>query len=131
MCQDDTFFQLSLLAQAGVLVLAVAMAVAVSWAAWRLGRRANWPTRLLVALGAFLIFEWLSPQVFYLWYRVHIPDLPLQWVIGPWPRPGAAVEVLLFQTPGSLSAHGRAGLGWALILALLALGRFRAPPRHL
>ncbi|MEM7742078.1 MAG: hypothetical protein AAF409_00090 [Pseudomonadota bacterium] len=130
MYDGDTFFHLSLIGRIGLVALSGAMATLVLWAAWRLGHQAHWPTRLLVALGAFVLFEWLAPQIHYLWYRQVIEGLPLQWVIS-WPRPVAAAEVLLLQSGTSLSAHGRAMLGWGLIAVLVIGGRFRPPPSHL
>lgn len=120
MYAEDTFFHLSLTGRVGLVVISGAMGALCLWGAWALGRRARWPARVLAGLGIFCVFEWLAPQVHYLWYRQVIDGLPLQWVIGRWPDPSAVWRVMGFQTPPSLSAHGRAGLGWTVLVVAIA-----------
>jgi len=69
------------------------------------------------SLALFWLFIWLSPQVYYMYYRMIIPDLPLQWVIWPPENPLTAFKYLFFQGPQNLSAHGQGLLGWWLIVA--------------
>lgn len=112
---QDSLFTLSNLQIAGVLALALLQAGIAAWAVLRAGRGRCWWVRLVLAFTAIWLFEWLSPQVFYTYYRSIIPGLPAQWVIGWPPGPGALLALVTFQGPASLSAHGRAALAWALI----------------
>lgn len=125
MYAEDTFFHLSLVGRIGLVVISGAMAAIALWATWRLTRSIRWPARVLAALGMFCVFEWLAPQAHYLWYTQVIDGLPLQWVIGAWPDPSAVWRVMGFQEPASLSAHGRAGLGWALVAIAVLAGRWK------
>lgn len=87
--------------------------VAASWLISR-GRRLG--LRLLIGLVLFVLFVWLSPQIYYQYYRLIIDGLPAQFVIG-WPRGAAHIaELLLFQAEENLSAHGQGLLGWALLV---------------
>lgn len=131
MYDGDTFFHLSLTGRIGLVLISAMMEALALWGCWRLTRWARWPSRLLGALGIYVVFEWLAPQVHYLWYMMVIDGLPLQWVIGPLPRPGVVWEIMGFQAPASLSAHARAVLGWACVLTALLAGRHGqdGPPR--
>lgn len=112
----DSFFTLSPSGQAGLMLLSAALAVAMIALARRLpGPR---PVRTLTALAAFAAFVWLSPQVYYTYYRAIIPGLPAQWVIQTL-DPGETIRLLTFRDGTSLSAHGRGVLGWAMIAAAL------------
>ena len=130
MYEGDTFFHLAPLARAGLVLLSAALAALTLGGTWLLVRRAHWPTRLLAALGAFVAFEWLSTQVYYLYYLLVFEGLPPQWVITWYPNPVAAAETLLFLGKATLSDHGRALLGWILIAVMLGFGRFRPPICH-
>ena len=117
---SDTFFHLSLTGRVGLVVISGAMAVLSLWAAWAASRSQTLPVRPVIGIAIFCAFEWLAPQVHYLWYRQVIDGLPLQWVIDPWPRVlEAPWRVMGFQEPASLSAHSRGALGWALLLVAL------------
>ena len=110
--------------------ISLLLALLVLLATWSLARRRRIVTRLLAGLGVIVVFEWLSPQIHYLWYMAVIDGLPLQWVIPAYPRPIAAWEVLSLQLPASLSAHGRAVLGWMVIATALAAPWIRLPRSH-
>ncbi len=75
--------------------------------------------RITVAIVSFTLFVWLSPQIYYAYYRMIIPDLPSQWVIGRSPEAGAVVTLLSFTGPATLSAHARGVLGWCLLATVL------------
>ncbi len=121
---NDSLFTLSGLQIAGVLGLAGVQAGAVLWSMRGLVRTLRWPQRFAAAIVAIWLFEWLSPQVFYTYYRAIIPGLPAQWVIGWPPSPSDLMLLAVFQSPPSLSAHGRAVLFW--LLAAVALWPRRA-----
>ncbi|MEM0948800.1 MAG: hypothetical protein AAGK37_15475 [Pseudomonadota bacterium] len=115
----DSLFTLTPLQVAGVVALAALLAALALSASWRMMRGRRWPVRLALAALAFWLFEWLAPQVFYTYYRVIIPSLPAQWVIGWLPGPAALGELLTFQGQTSLSAHSRGVLGWLLVASAL------------
>lgn len=117
MYNQDSFFDLSAWGQVGLAALSLTLFVAVVAASWRLLHRRGLMLRVVGALGLFWLFVWLSPQVYYMYYRMIIPDLPLQWVI--WPPHGAAkpAQMLMFSYRDTLSAHGQGILGWGVIVA--------------
>ena len=119
MYESDSFFTLTGSGQVGLaclsLVLAVGMLALTLWLAR--GR-----ARIMSAFGLFFLFVWLSPQVYYVYYRMIIDGLPQQWVIGA-PRWGEAFGYLTFTGPGSLSAHGQGLLGWLMIGLALFRGK--------
>lgn len=120
MYEGDSFFTLTLAGQAGLavlsLVLTAAMVLLTLVAAP--GRRVWF--RVLVAVGLFHAFVWLSPQVYYTYYRAIIPGLPLQWVIGQLPGVEETARLLLFMARDTLSDHGKGVMGWVMLLAALA-----------
>ncbi|MEM7058660.1 MAG: hypothetical protein AAF557_13795 [Pseudomonadota bacterium] len=130
MYDGDSFYTLGLAGQAGLLVLSLFLSIGTVWLAWRLSRRARWITRALIGLGVYVVFTWISPQVYYAYYLQIIDGLPVQWVVR-WP-PELAVAIVEFTFTGrfSLAAHGRGILGWMCILVPLAFGRFQPPVRH-
>ncbi|MEL7389083.1 MAG: hypothetical protein AAFN76_04815 [Pseudomonadota bacterium] len=128
MYNQDSLFDLSLWGRFGVLCISGTLFAFWLYAARRLlSDRPVW-MRLFGAFVLFWLFVWLSPQAYYMFYRLIIPDLPLQWVI--WPPEGLleTLRLLVFQGPATLSAHGKGLLGWALLVIpfLPALQRTRA-----
>jgi hypothetical protein len=117
MYSQDSFFDLSAWGQVGLALISLALFVMMVLLARRGLRHLSIWGRFLGALALFWIFVWASPQVYYMYYRMIIPDLPLQWVI--WPPKNALIpfEMLFFSYQPSLSAHGQGILGWAILLA--------------
>ena len=124
MYQDDSFFTLTQFGQVGLVSLSLILTVVVVVVLWRLtadryGIVRHWVVRLLVALVTFYVFEWLSPQIYYLYY-IFLLDVPWQMVIGVPPSPGSVLKLLAFGDNANLSYHARGLLGWLLIgLALI------------
>ncbi|MEO0820358.1 MAG: hypothetical protein AAF074_08025, partial [Pseudomonadota bacterium] len=83
----------------------------------------------LLGLALWWAFLWLSPQVYYTYYRAIIPGLPLQVVIRSPPTPGDALGLLTFTGEDSLSAHGRGVLGWGMLVTGGMAGRRAARRR--
>lgn len=126
MYSQDSFFDLSGWGQVGLIGISTLLFVLTLLVAkLLLSRQSTW-IRVLGALVLFWIFVWASPQVYYQYYRMIIPDLPLQWVIWPPPGPRVALEYLFFQGPQNLSAHSQGLLGWCL----MAVSLFRPFGRH-
>ena len=124
MYQDDSFFTLSGSGQVGLVLLSVILTILTLLAARRgtLGRPL-W-LRLAIAGAVFVLFVWLSPQVYYSYYRAIIPGLPSQWVIQSSPDLFETIRLLLFQSKASLSDHGKGVLGWLIVLAVVLPRRF-------
>ena len=76
-------------------------------------------SRLGAAYLGFWLFVWLSPQVYYQYYRLIFDGLPVQWVVGR-PELGEAMRLLTFTGPANLSAHGQGVLGWAMLCVAFA-----------
>ena len=123
MYRGDSFFTLDSGGLIGLAVLSAVLSIAMLLLTRRLvaGRRPIW--RVLIWGLLFFLFVWLSPQLYYTYYRMIIPGLPLQRVI-PWPDLMEPVALLTFTAGESLSAHGRGILGWAMLA--MANWRFRA-----
>jgi len=117
MYAQDSFFDLTLVGRIGLVAITCLLAVLATWLAWKFLRNRSPVTRVLGALCLFWFFVWASPQVYYMYYRFLIEDLPLQWVILRPVGLGKVAELMLFQENQSLSAHGRGVLGWLMVLA--------------
>ncbi|RLJ41403.1 hypothetical protein BCF46_3196 [Litoreibacter meonggei] len=116
MYEGDSFFTLTGPQQAGLLLLSVALACGWIYASWRLSARRPLVLRLAIGIVLFFGFVWLSPQIYYQYYRLIIDGLPAQFVVG-WPLgPLHVVRLLTFQFDANLSAHSQGLLGWALII---------------
>lgn len=124
MYAEDALFTLTNLQITGVLTIATCLG-AVFVGLVILIARGAWPMRLFVGSLAALAFEWLSPQVFYEYYRVIIPNLPRQSVLGA-PDLVGFLNVISFRDTASLSAHGRGVFYlFLLIVSLCATRRCR------
>ena len=129
MYDSDSFFTLSDTGQIGLAALSLVLAGAMLFVTYRVTRGRRILLRLALAIVLFAAFEWLSPQVYYTYYRVIIPGLPLQWVIDLVPNPGTVPKLLTFTQSNDLSAHGRGVLGWAmLVVSGFTKGRSEAGP---
>ncbi|MEL6479339.1 MAG: hypothetical protein AAFR17_18580 [Pseudomonadota bacterium] len=125
--RGDSFFTLSALGQVGLAGVSLVLAALMLLASRRLAER-GWPA--LLVPGLFWLFEWLSPQVYYLYYQSIFEGLPWQIVVGPMPLPGDIVALMTFSGPATLSAHGRGVLYWAMAaMAVWVLFR-RRRSRH-
>lgn len=117
MYQNDSFFDLSEWERVGLLCISAALTVLmILLARWLLRGAPVW-VKLAGSLILFWIFVSASPQVYYMYYRMIIPDLPLQWVIWPPASVAEAARMLVFSGPQNLSAHGQGLLGWGLLIA--------------
>lgn len=122
MYDQDTFFQLTLLARTGLVLLSLIMAFALIMLILLVCKKLP---RLNVLFGVFShvsiailflwLFLWLSPQIYYFYYQVIIGDLPWQNVISTPPSLGDLAHMLSFQSPNSLSHLAKAALGWVLM----------------
>lgn len=117
MYSQDSFFDLTPWGQVGLVCISAAMFAVVFFSTRALLRKRPIWTKIGGALILFWLFVWVSPQIYYMYYRMIIPDLPLQWVIWPPEDPLTALRYLVFQGPRNLSAHSQGLLGWSLIAA--------------
>ena len=116
MYQQDSFFDLSALGQIGLVVISTLLSLLVLIVARKFLRRHGPVIRICGAILLFWCFVWMSPQVYYMYYWMIFPDLPLQWVIWPPDGPDKAVRMLFFQYRQNLSAHSQGLLGWCLLI---------------
>lgn len=120
----DSFFTLTGAEKIGLVLLSLGLSAVSLFVAWLASRRFPLPVRIVIALTLFAAFIWLSPQVYYQYYRMIIDGLPAQIVIK---RPVGFLELartLAFQRDASLAVHSQGILGWALI-GVAALRRRR------
>ena len=87
MYAGDSFFTLSPLGQVGLIGLSLCLSGLVLFALHLLCRDRAWTARLAIALLGVWAFEWLSPQVYYVYYMA-LFDLPLQVVVQTPPTAG-------------------------------------------
>jgi hypothetical protein len=120
MYRDDSFFTLSGGAQIGLALVSFLLVWVALQLVFSLTRGRPLWLRFILAALLFVAFVWLSPQVYYAYYRALIEGLPAQWVISApnWDP----LHYLSFTGPRNLSAHGQGLLGWAM-LALAVLRR--------
>ena len=116
---DDSFFTLTVYGRWGLVVISTLLAAIALWVLWKLTAKRSLPVRLLMALGVFIAFEWLSPQLYYLYYLLILENLPWQWVIGLSPPLGDLWDLLIFRERNNLSHHSRAALGWLMLVIAL------------
>ncbi len=116
MYQQDSFFDLSQWERVGFVCISAMLAILFRFASYRLLRNKPILIRLSGALILFWVFVWVSPQIYYTYYRMIIPDLPLQWVIWPPASPVDALRMMVFSGPQNLSAHSQGILGWVLLV---------------
>ena len=125
----DSFFTLTPWPRVGLVVLSAALILALFWlsaaksaALYRAGAKLRVPSLVvlatdLVASAALMAGAvWLSPQIYYTYYRLLLPDLPSQWVLSGW----VAVETLGWQvrlSPDASLADHLVGLTfWSLLV---------------
>jgi hypothetical protein len=112
----DSFFTLSYLGQIGLAILSFMLAVCFLLLATRIARKFSSPVRLLISIAFFVLFVWLTPQVYYTYYYFLIEGLPLQWVVNAPPTPVDLGQLLTFTGPSNLSAHSKGALGWLMLI---------------
>ena len=117
MYSQDSFFDLTLWGRTGLVAISTVLFLLFFLGTWALLRSRPLWFRPPAALVIFWLFVWTSPQVYYQYYRLIIPDLPLQWVIWPPASPLVALDYLFFLGPQNLSAHSQGLLGWSLLAA--------------
>lgn len=109
----------------GLVALTVGMSTAMIFLVWYGAAGLKRVPRVLLAIAAFWLFVWLSPQLYYLYYQMIFDDLPWQIVVKSPPGPANIAQLLSFTDRATLSAHGQGLLGWSLMLTAL----FRRRPR--
>lgn len=115
MYNQDSFFTLTTLGQIGLLSLSVLMFVSLIASMARFC--ADWWVKLVVALGGFFLFVWLSPQIYYTYYLFIFEGLPIQSVVGKPPTIFDIFRLMTFSNQNNLSAHGQGLLAWSMIIA--------------
>ena len=115
MFAEDSFFTLTFWGGAGLLALSLTLAAAMIWIVSRF--YGYWGTRVLLALFLWYAFLWLSPQIYYQYYRLIFEGLPQQSVIQRHPDHHDIIWTLTFQAGATLSAYSQGILGWAMIAA--------------
>ena len=127
--EGDSFFTLSIAARWGLAGLSILLSGLILALSHWLGRGRSVAVRLGVAGVLFFAFVWLSPQVYYAYYRMIIDGLPAQLVVKGPPGPLDLLRQLGFVAAATLSDHGKGVLGWVLFaMAAMGPGRRRADP---
>ena len=116
MYKFDSFFDLSFWERVVLVGISTVLFLMMLFAARALLKGRSIWIIIPGALILFWLFVWVSPQIYYTYYRMIIPDLLLPCVIWPPPGPGEAFWMLIFQGPQNLSAHSQGLLGWSLLI---------------
>lgn len=128
MYAQDSFFTLTLAGRAGVLCVSLALMSGVIGLGLALMRGRSRGLRLGIAALVFLAFVWLSPQIYYQYYRLIFDGLPQQAVVKPLPDIAFSARLLTFSDTASLSYHAQGVLGWILIFLAFRGKRRRLSP---
>lgn len=124
MYDGDSFFTLGLGGQIGLVILTIVLSILTIMLTHRVATMIRWKVWAVVsALTLFWLFIWLSPQVYYFYYLMIIPDLPWQIVVN-WPPPQgeSLVDLILFRGDGTLSNHGKGVLFWVMAATAFMAG---------
>jgi hypothetical protein len=111
----DSFFTLSVMGQIGLGFLSLALAVAAIFSSRRMSRSHGIGGRLALVLTIFILFVWLSPQVYYGYYLLLFDGLPIQIVVKMPPSPMTLLRLISFTEDAELSAHSQGVLFWFMI----------------
>jgi hypothetical protein len=115
MYAEDSFFTLSATGRLGLVLLSLLLFAAIVCVMHRISRGLPYLAALSLAFIAFWVFEWLSPQIYYLYYVAYFDNLPFQNVVQFPPSAMSLLQLITFQAEPTLSAHGRGCLAWAMI----------------
>ena len=123
MYREDSFFTLTAAGQAGLVLVTLALSAGLLAAVCFAARSRPIWARSGLALLAFYLFVWLSPQLFYTYYLTIIDGLPPQLVISAPPTAPDIARLLSFSGRFDLAAHGQGGLGWLTLIVAAAAPR--------
>ena len=93
MYQEDTFFHLSFAGRTGLVFLSIGLAGITLWVFAKISSRFGLFVKVLAAFVSLWIVDWLSPQIYYLYYSFLFDDLPMQLVIGAPPGAGHILQL--------------------------------------
>lgn len=116
MYTQDSFFTLTAIGQIGLVVVSLGLSALLIFAVSRLRLKPFW--HVVSACVALWAFVWLSPQIYYAYYRILIDGLPAQIVVKAPPGVVDVVRLYGFASAGTLSGLGQSLLGWALLIAV-------------
>ncbi|MFK7746612.1 MAG: hypothetical protein AB8B47_16270 [Roseobacter sp.] len=116
---EDSFFALTPYGQVGLGILSLTLGVLMVAVTRLCTGGWPWVVRLMLALVLLWVFIWVSPQIYYTYYRFLFVDLPVQSVIGMPPPLGQTLRVITFTGPATLSHHGQGLLGLIMVIAAL------------
>jgi hypothetical protein len=120
MYATDSIHTLTTTQQIGLGFISLALLCVMVFLSLKLIKNKHVLVRIIIAIGLFYLFIWLSPQLYYAYYLLIFMDLPIQLVIKAPPGIGPLVKILTLQNSATLSNHSLTFLGWALIsLALM------------
>ena len=120
MCANDSIHTITVIQQIGLGFISLTLLSMMIFLSLKLFRNKPMIVRIMVAIGLFYLFVWLSPQLYYAYYILIFEDLPIQLVIKAPPGIWPLVKILTLQNNTRLSDHSLAFLDWVLIsLALL------------
>ena len=120
MYASDSIHTLTVVQQIGLSFISLTLLSMMIFLSLKLFKNKPMLVRIMVVIGFFYLFVWLSPQLYYAYYILIFEDLPIQHVIKAPPGVGPLVKILTLQNYTRLSDHSLAFLGWVLIsLALL------------
>lgn len=125
---QDSFFTLSTFGRTGVLTISV---ISIALLFFILSIKTKWILQMapsavflrisvalldcLVSMGLFGVFFSASPQIYYTFYRVLIPDLPQQIVIKSLYDLDKLILIAQLPVSGTLSQHLSGIVFWAIV----------------
>lgn len=115
MYDGDSFYTLSMIGRAGLVLLSGLLAVALVWLFVKTTKQFNLILKLVFSIIFLWFFVWLSPQVYYAYYVFIFDTLEFKNVIKPPPTPKELLSLLSFSDRANFSNHSKGLLGWILI----------------
>ena len=115
MYDGDSFYTLTMADRVGLVLVSAVLVAGTVTLFLKISRPVGLALKILSAIAFFWLFEWLSPQFYYLYYLQIFDFLEFKNVIQAPPGPSDIFALLTFSDRANLSSHSRGVLGWALI----------------
>ena len=119
MYESDSFFTLTVWGRVGLVALSIGFALAALGVTRVMTLYRPIVIRVPIWAFLFIMFVWVSPQGYYMYYRMLFDGLPAQSVLGALPPPQEVIALLTFRHTTSLSSHAVGVLGWAMLITAL------------
>lgn len=116
MYEGDSFYTLSILGRAGLILLSIFLATILVLTLLKIIKRFNLLMNLAFSVFFLWLFVWLSPQIYYTYYMLLFDFLEFKSVLKLPPAPNEILGLLSFTDQANFSNHSKGILGWIMVL---------------